>query len=368
MNIEKEKIKKILIFKLCCLGDIVMLTPVINTLKENFPSAEISMIVCSWADGITGYVGNVDHVIINDDLYKKSFYEKITGVFKLIFTLRKYSFDMVFLGHRNSIFGLILMLSGIKYRLGFMQTEFINYGVPFEENQHEVKRYLNILKSIGIESGIRPIQLKRKYSPDEIKNKFNIKEGKPVIGIFPFGGVNPGTKMNIKRWELSKFYELIKMVINEFPDSRILLFDGTDKEEKNDIEFSEGNVFKFKIDFDLISVCDIMVCCDTGAMHIAAGFNVSTLSIFGPTDPGLLAPLNINSDIDSENKIIHRYIWKKPDCSPCYTPSTAADTKNRKYWKNGTFVCQNGTHICIKEISTEEVFNTLSEMIKRIYG
>ncbi len=362
MTIDKDKIKKILIFKLCCLGDIVMLTPVINTLKENFPDAHITVIVCSWVKGITGYLKNVDSVIINDDLYKKKFSDKIKGVLNIISVLREHSFDLAFLGHRNNIFGLILKLSRIKYRLGFSGTKFINYGEPFDDEQHEVYRYLSILNSIGIEPKNRQLELKRKYKRDEIKNKFNIDDGKFIIGVFPFGGINPGTGMNIKRWELNKYFELIEKLLKEYPDSLILLFEGSEKDEKISESLHSRNVLKLEINFSLISVCNILVSGDTGAMHIAAGFNVPTLSVFGPTDPKLLAPLNTQTDI----RVIHRYIWQKPVCSPCYTPETAIDKKNSKYWKDGYFICHTGTHICMKEITAEEVFQNFTEMIKII--
>lgn len=362
MILEKDKIKKILIFKLCCLGDMVMLTPVINTLKENFPEAQITVIVCSWVESITGYLKNVDSVIINDELYKKKFSERLKGVINIISVLRKQSFDLAFLGHRNSIFGLILWLSGIKYRLGFSSTKFINYGEAFDENQHEVFRYLSILNSIGIEPKSAQLELKRKYKRDEIKSKFNIEDGKFLIGIFPFGGINPGTGMNIKRWDLKNYFELAERIGKEYPDALIILFEGSEKDEKIIENINGRNIIKQEISYNLISICNLLICGDTGAMHIAAGFNVSTLSLFGPTDPHLLAPLNTQKDM----KVIHRNIWKKPECSPCYTPATAIDKDNSKYWKDGYFICHTGTHVCMKEIIAAEVFNNLTEMIKTI--
>ncbi|MBK8550801.1 MAG: hypothetical protein IPL53_06955 [Ignavibacteria bacterium] len=202
MNIEKDKIKKILVFKLCCLGDILMMTPTINALKQNFPDAEITLIASLWVKRITDYLKNIDSVITEDVFFEKSFLKKVTGVTKLIFKLRKSEFDLVFLGHRNSVFGLISRLSGIKYRLGFCQTKFINYCEPFDEKIHEVIRYLNVLKSIGIKPDIKPLELKLKYPLSETKKTYGIDEEKFVIGIFPFGGINPGTEMSIKRWDI----------------------------------------------------------------------------------------------------------------------------------------------------------------------
>jgi len=360
--IDKKQIKKILIFKLCCLGDIVLLTPTINSLKKNFPDSHISMIVCSWVEGLIKYLPNVDSIIINDDLYKESFWEKATGAIKLIFSLRKHSFDLVFLGHRNSAFGLILKLSGIRYRLGFCGTKFLNYCEPFEEKIYEANRYLKVLNSIGINFEESPLELIQKNPVKNIKEQFKIDNNKFIIGIFPFGGYNPGTIMDIKQWEIKNYFYLVKIISEKYPDTIIILFEGNQPDEKIIEKNFSSNVLKLKIEFDLISICNVLVSSDTGAMHIAAGFKVSTLSLFGPTDPNLLAPHNF----EFEKNIIHNVIWKKPECSPCYTTQTAIQTNNKKYWHNGNFICHTGTHICMKEISVEEVYNNLCEMINQI--
>lgn len=362
MEIDKAEVKNILIFKLCCLGDIVLLTPVINSLKEKFPDSKITLLISSWVKDLVKYLKNIDSIIINDDLFKKKKYEKLLGVLKLIVTLRKNSFDLVFLGHRNSLFGLIVRLAGIRYRLGFSQTKFLNYTEPFDENIHESRRYLNVLKSIDINVNEPQLQLVQIKSLDEIKKNYNIPVGKFIIGIFPFGGINPGTEMDIKRWNLENYFSLVKQITDIYPDLVMLLFEGSFAFEKiNEVNFS-NNVMQFKIDIDLISVCNLYLSNDTGAMHIAAGFNIQTLSIFGPTNPKLLAPLNL----EERKNLIHEYIWKKPECSPCYTPQTSIDTSNEKYWRDGKFICYTGTHICMKEITVEEVYKNLFEMINRL--
>ena len=109
---------------------------------------------------------------------------------------------------------------------------------------------------------------------------------------------------------------------------------------------------------ELISVCNYFISGDTGPLHIAAAFGVSTLSLFGPSDPRLVAPEN-----SDESKAKHMYIWSHPECSPCYTPETAINKKHSMYWKGNNFICWTGTNECIKNISIEEVFNELKYML-----
>lgn len=353
-----SKIKKILVFKLCCLGDIIFMTPLIAKLKKNFPDAEIYLIASSWVEKLVPYLKHIDRTIIYNPPVKRGIFSKFAGFIKLIRLLRKQKFDMAYLGHRANIFGLSLKLSGIKYRLGFRGTKFLNYTVKFDENIHETKRYLKVLEEKGIETDPNKPELKKDRDIDEIKKEYNIQANKFIIGIFPFGGINPGTKMDIKRWSYERYIELVKTISRRFQETLILLFEGTEENEK--IEKADSHLRAndriIKINIDLISICDIFISGDTGPLHIAGALNIPTLGIFGPSNPELVNPPGE----------LHKYIWKKPICSPCYTPATAIDRNNKKYWKGDNFICNVGTHICMKDISAEEIFKELEGMIKKL--
>ena len=361
LNITQNEIKKILIFKLCCFGDIIFLTPTISALKKNFPDAEISLIASPWIAALKNHLKYVEDVIIFNDVFEKNFFKKAIGTLSLIRVLRKKKFDLVFMGHRKSIFGLIVKLSGIKYRLGFRETKFLNLTEAFDPNIHETERYLNVLKVNGLNTDDNKMELIQRKSKDDIKESNKIEKDKFIIGIFPFGGINPGTEMDIKRWDIENYYSLINKLTKDSKDYLILLFEGKESNERLVNKNFDSNVLIQNIDIDLISICDILVCGDTGPLYIADALEVSTIALFGPSDPRLVAPLDY-----PERRNLHQYIWKKPDCSPCYTPTTSIDKSNKKYWEGNRFLCNTGTHECIKEITVDEVFLQLNEMIKKI--
>jgi len=357
---EIKDVKNILIFKLCCFGDIMFLTPTISALKRNFPKARITLIASSWITNLSNYLKHVDEVIIFNDVFEKNFVRKAIGAIKMIRVLKKKKFDLVFMGHRKSIFGLIVKLSRIKYRLGFNETKFLNYTTTFDESIHETKRYLNILSDNGLEIFNEGMELIQKKSKDEIKKCNKIDKNKFIIGIFPFGGINPGTEMDIKRWGIKNYLKLVKLLSEQYKDSLIFVFEGSQESEKIKETNLPDNV-SIEFEFDFISISDIFVSGDTGPLYIAAGFDVPTLSLYGPTSPELLAPLNYEN-----SKSYHQHIWKKPKCSPCYTPVTSINKSNKKYWKGNSFICNTGTHECIKGISVEEVFNKIQEMVNQL--
>lgn len=358
---QKDKIKKILIVKFCCFGDVVFLTPAIESLKKNYPNAKLSFLHGPWIKPMIKYIGGIEDNIEFDLKENRNIFIKTIQAIKLIFLLRKKKFDLVFLGHRNSAFGIILFLSGIKHRFGFKNTKFINYSAVFDNNVREVNRYLNILKENGIKIYSEKVKLISKSKIEVIKRYPHFKEDDFIIGVFPFGGINPGTDMEIKRWGLENYIKLINKISESYNNIKIIIFEGTNKSEKIPLFTLPENVTKEVINLDLISICKIFIGGDTGPLHIADGFGVNTISLFGPSDPRLVAPV---SDESSESTNV--YIWKKPECSPCYTTETSIDKSNSKYWKGNKFICYTGKHNCIKDITIDEVFDEFSKLIAKV--
>jgi ADP-heptose:LPS heptosyltransferase len=356
--IEKVKIKNILLIKLCCLGDMVFFTPVIENLRINYPEAKITLLAAKWLRPLVPYLKFIDEVIYYEGPYESSGLKKIINTIGIILRLRKNKYDAAILGHRNNFYGFFAMLSGIKYRLGFSGTKYLTHSVDFDRYTHTTDKNLSILEPLGAKLKNNGTSLQRIKSKDEIKKTENIITGKKIIGIFPFGGVNPGTDMDIKRWDFDKFLAVINSSANNNTDDIVLLFEGRDKNEKLDPALKlPANVIVKTIDIDLISICDIFLCGDTGPLHIAAAFGISTVALFGPSDADFVKPLtSVNGNTE------HILIWNKPYCSPCYNPVTAADRDNPKYWKDGVFHCHTGTHICMKSITVEEVTASIDKL------
>ena len=66
---EIKDVKNILIFKLCCFGDIMFLTPTISALNRNIPEAKTTLIASSWIANLGNYLKHVDEVIIFNDVF-----------------------------------------------------------------------------------------------------------------------------------------------------------------------------------------------------------------------------------------------------------------------------------------------------------
>lgn len=350
-------IKKILVFKLCCLGDAVFITPAVKSLRENFPDSKIIYAHSKWIEPLMDYIPEIDGTILFEHVFSGNIFKKIYGTLKFILKVRKEKFDLVFFGHRSNTLSLILMMCGIKYRIGFRPTKHLTHTGVFRSELPEFRRYLHLLSENGLKVQDMPPKLKP-HCRDGIRKKLNLDSKTKLLGVFPMGGSNPGTVMHIKRWNIENYFKLLFLINNSFPDLKIIIFEGKIDDEKIILP-SELTASVRLIDNDILSACDYFISGDTGSLHIAAAMGVSTLALFGPSDPRILAPVNITAFGAK-----HSYIWKMPPCSPCYTPDTAFDKKNGKYWHTINFICHTGTHECIRAIMPEEVFNEFRILIQ----
>ena len=351
-------VKKILVFKLCCFGDTVFMTPAIWSLKQKFSDAEIFYAYSDWVKTMMKYLEDIDGTIEFENVYSKSFLKKIAGTLKFIRNVRKMNFDLVMYGHRSNLLSFILRLCGIKYRLGFEGTKFLTHTAPFNDTLPEYERYKTVLSTNGIKTD-DTLPFLKKTDNALLRKKQGFLSDDTLIGIFPCGGTNPGTNMPIKRWGLDNYFKLAQKINTDYPEAKIIFYQGKQESEKYSVP---DNIIASTatIDNDCLSCCDFFISNDTGSLHIAAAFGVSTISVFGPTDPRILAPANPPGEPGK-----HAYVWNHVECSPCYTPKTAIERDNPKYWDGNNFICHTGTHICMKSISAEEVFETVKMMIGR---
>ena len=76
----------------------------------------------------------------------------------------------------------------------------------------------------------------------------------------------------------------------------------------------------------------LLVSCDSGPLHLCAALGIPTVSIFGPTDPTRNGAYGLN----------HQTVYKMLTCSFC--------------WKKK---CPLGTNECMKQVTVDEVFESV---------
>ena len=120
-------------------------------------------------------------------------------------------------------------------------------------------------------------------------------------GILPdrFAVVAPGARWATKKWPADFFSAVIASLARRDPGLRFLLAGTRDEAEDADAILAKSK------GLPVASVCgetgvgelletvrlsSLMVCNDSGPMHIAAALGVPVAAMFGPTDPALTGP------------------------------------------------------------------------------
>lgn len=318
-RIPIENIKKILVIKLAAIGDAILLIPLLRTLKKNFPGSEITFICSQINYSVIKKIPFVDNVI---DCNVHSFLKNPFLFFKFIKELRREKFEIVIdAGQWERISAVIAILANADYTIGFntkKQLKHFGYDsvVTHYRDKHELENFLDLLIPLGINISGEDKKLeyflsKEDYTfADNFWQKNNL-ENKTVICLHPGCGENGKPR----EWDIQNYIKLGNRLTDYDENIRILIT-GASHEEQRCREIAEGihkNVIntagKFPLDnvVALVQKAKLIVCSNTGMLHIASCVGTKTMGLHGPTNPAKWGSYNKNAVLIQSDKF----------CSPC---------------------------------------------------
>jgi heptosyltransferase-2 len=205
-------------------------------------------------------------------------------------------------------------LTGIPVRIGYRKNQpydaCFNILLSINDKEHEVERHWRILKALYIEH--ENIDVKFNV-PFEEYSYLDVKfEKQKKIRICIHAGSSDS--LSNKRWDLNNFIELSEKLYC-FYDAQILFVGGENERKMADIIRANskcpvtvliGQLNLWETAY-ILKKSDILICNDSGLMHLAATLGTQVFAIFGPTDRIKNRPL--------ENR--HKVIYNDVPCSPC---------------------------------------------------
>jgi len=281
---------KILIELPTWIGDTVMATPAIENIVSHYDDPEITILGSSAS---TELMRNHPKVV-KIKLIRKNYISllrvsKKLGDFDVFFSFRS--------SFRSKILSLLIS-SKNKYQINIG-----NY-----KNCHQVEKYNQFLNN----------SLKTNFIAGKLTIFQSFNNSIAKSKRFPIMGINPGASYgDAKRWHSKEFAEVAIKLSVEYD---ILIFGGqNEKDIASEIEkiLLKAGVSNYtnlsgktSISELLVNISnlDLLITGDSGPMHIAAGFQIPTISIFGPTKD------NETSQWMNENSII---LKKSLECQPC---------------------------------------------------
>lgn len=338
-------IKKILCIKLWGFGNLVVIYPLLNKLKDKFPESELMFMTFSMNKGF----------LENNQAVGRIFYFEpslnlfciLKQVFKFIRLFKKEGVDLLINFETFNISSaLFAYLIKPPIRIGLdskYEGVFYTHSVHNDTNEHISKIFSNLLKPLGINSSYRYSGFQGTSS-----DKMKIENTLVSLGVKDYICIHPGTSENYKdkRYHKDCFVALTNLITsnNSYP----VLFTGTKNEkdlireiigkcsDKNKVFDLSGNLTIWEF-IELIRKCRLFISNDSGPVHAAASLGVNIGVFFGPTTPKRHGPLNENSLV----------FYKNTNCSPCVGAN----------YLNGN--CAYG-HKCLG-FSPQEAYSRISE-------
>jgi heptosyltransferase-2 len=144
--------KRILIFNLNWLGDVLFSTAAIRNIRRNFPDSYIACSVPSRCYHILKDNPNLDEVIIYDE---KDRHRSLLSKIKFISLLRYKKFNIVYLFHRSFTRALITYLARIPERIGYYSKKrgwLLTKKIlsPPKDSLHRIDYYLTLIERAGL--------------------------------------------------------------------------------------------------------------------------------------------------------------------------------------------------------------------------
>ncbi|WP_409160869.1 lipopolysaccharide core heptosyltransferase RfaQ [Pectobacterium sp. B2J-2] len=294
--------RRILVVKLRYHGDMLLTTPLISTLKANYPEAKIDVLL---------YQDTMPILSANPEIYQLyglkrktgTLAEKIRNVTEVRHALKKNNYDLIVnLADQWPIALLVKSLGGYSIALdrgntlkGKIWRLFFDHCVP-PIGEHIVEQNLHLLTPLKLSTSNRRSQLSLHYRQEDAQNVFNKQ---PDLLTKKYVVIQPTTRQYYKYWDNDKFAQVIDHLKEK--DLEVVLTCGPSEDDLNVVRDIHSQcthkpdmTFAGKTSFlELAALIDnavLYIGVDSAPMHMAAALNTPLVSLFGPTDYKLWRP------------------------------------------------------------------------------
>ena len=303
-DFDRSAVRKIVVIRQHDqIGDFILSTPALRALRENFHDAYIALVVRPYCAPAALHNRYVDQVIVT---YERLIDLSIAGIRQFLREIRQ-GFDLAVMLNTVShslTSDWVAHLSRARWVLGpehlpFGGTRrnfFYNLIAPYPDvRRHQSLRNLEILAFLGIgtEDPSEHVSLLPTESAwaDEFLERRGRERSRPLIAI-QAGAAKAGN-----RWPVECFAETANRLAAEFGAQFVLTWGpkegalGETLRQMIDAPVLFGGLLDLRKTAALFRCADLVLCNDTGVMHLAAGVGAPLVAVFGPTDPAEWKPI-----------------------------------------------------------------------------
>lgn len=352
--------KRFLVIKPSSLGDVLHAFPAVSALADSCKdTCEISWLIHPAFSDLLDYLPSVKKKIFFERKKMGNLFTFFPAFMRLFSALREEKYDAVYdlQGLMRSAFFSFLAKSPLHYgpqnprekASGIFYDHKMNYPA---ETLHAVDKLCHMISeaaSIPLPERYYHLPVLEKFR--ESSRKKAMAEGLDISALQNSGkiliAIAPGARWQSKTWKADFFAAIANTFFEKYPQCHFLLLGS--QAEKGAVEALKKELWKHIPYTDLcgktsigeltelIRFSRVLLCNDSGPMHIAAFTDTLPVAFFGPTDPALTGPC-------CKNALVFQH--KELPCIKCFKRECAILD-------------------CHKKITPEEVIAPLLEFLKQ---
>jgi ADP-heptose:LPS heptosyltransferase len=349
--------KRVLIVKFWAIGDVVMTTPLLTSLRARYPDVHITWAISREnAELLRGHseidrLWEVDVIQWRKPLRRGNLLSWLARSVPVHKQAREYGFDAVINCHPEKWWTYPLCAAPVRVALvpgnqvpGFVRRLYTHIATR-PPNVHNIRHYLEATRVLGCP--IDDVRLTLGETEDEAPfwqafvERHGLDINRPIVLLAPFSnGAN-------REWELERWGQLAQKLVREC-NAQIVLPASSHDKERADTLVASSPVAIVRADqttlrqyIALIRHASLVVGLDSSAMHIAGATNTPFVALFGATPVNQRAPI--------VGRILPVANLDGLPCAPCDTSGCI----------------QPEFAQCMKQIGVETAFTAAQQLLTR---
>jgi lipopolysaccharide heptosyltransferase II len=343
--------RRVLITRMKFIGDVILTTPIINSVRAALPSAYIAYM------GEKGAVSLLEHNPTLDEIIPFDFsVPSIIEQTRVGLLLRRRRFDLVIDLFGNPRSALLTYLSGAHTRVGIDRPGRGKlYTIHIQDDKKPktaIGFHEQFLQVLGIPSATTrtEITLTEEERRTAARLLASLEERAPVGDVHPpVIGLHVGATWPAKMWLPERFGELAAMICSKLGAQVILTAGPKDADVLGRVKAVAGAsavavpVLPLRELAAAISLCSVFVSNDAGPMHIAPAVGIPTIGLFGPGEEEIWFPYSRAEG--------HLALRMEVPCHPCHLD--VCNRAGEQYME------------CMKLLTVEDVFEVVKASLRR---
>jgi heptosyltransferase-2 len=351
-----EAFDKILVRMPNWIGDVVMATPLVRTLRESQPRAHLALLVLPSGAQVLEGLGGVDETIV---YRRKDEHAGFGGMLRIAKELRRREFDLAVSCPNSFSQALLLRLAGIPRRLGwsyggrgFLLTDRL---VPQMRGHRRVPRpmpqyYLDLARHLGCEVLSARARLATTPAGEEEASKFLAERG--VDAGAPLVGFNVGAAFGPSKLWTSRGFAGVAAGLRASRGLRPVVLCGPGEEKlgreiEDAVSMTSGGGDVVRMSDRVLTInglkalvkrLALLVTTDTGPRHFAVAFDVPYVCVMGSTDPMMTDQPEARGEVVRREPLL--------DCMPCHEK-----------------VCPLVHHKCLEDVTPSQVLAAVDRVM-----